>query len=310
MTEHIRAFSVPLCAAHPGPSDEQLARRMVEAEKIVRATMPFAASLNESQLIRGVESKEGFLWRTFSLSESPQLSLDFVSQGKRKKQIPSAAHRMHSELERLRAEAEGSIIRVGDLEKLATSLAHTDADHVLQALENLPDHDQALWQLAHMKRGKRISISFEDRGIGINMPMFPAYIAEDRLINIRFRVTSVNRKSANVTAIRPLEDEETGIAISRKKLSGVTQLKRVPSKLNDNPDNWFCLYGAEYRNHFVEATVRVALNMLDLSPSHLELVHIENLSQLVSLTTSIHARLAASSGDSSTENDGTSSVQQ
>ncbi|AXS79107.1 hypothetical protein [Dechloromonas sp. HYN0024] len=295
MTELIRAFSIPLCAADPGPSDEQFAKRVVEAEKIVQATMPFATSLNESQLIRGLESKDGFLWRTFSLSETPQLSLDFDTQRKRNKKTPSVAHRMHSEIEQLREEAELSIIRVGDLERLATSLSHADTEQARQALENLSDHDQALWKLVHSKQGKRISISFEDREIGITMPMFQAYVAEDHLRHIRFQVTSVNKKSAKVTAVHPLDEEKAGIAKGKKKPKGVTQLKRVGKKSSDDPDNWFCLYAAEYRDHPVEATVRVALNMQDLSPSHLELVRIENISQLVSLTTSLHARLTAPS---------------
>ena len=122
--------------------------------------------------------------------------------------------------------------------------------------------------------------------------MFPAYTSENYLRKIRFRVTSVNRKSAEVTALCALEQEETRIANSRIKLTGVNQLKRVPNQSNVDLDSWFCLYGAEYRNHPVEATVRVALRMFDLSPNHLELVSIENLSQLVSVTTSVQIRLA------------------
>jgi hypothetical protein len=233
--------------------------------------------------------------------ESQQLSLDFGAHTKRKKQTPSAAHRMHSEVERLREEAEGSIIRVGDLERLATSFSHADADQVRQVLESLSDHDQALWELVHSKRGKRIAISFEDREVGITMPMFPAYIAEDHLRHIRFQVTSVNKKSAKVTAVHAIGEEKTGIAKGKKKSKSVTQLKRVGKKSSDDPDNWFCLYAAEYSNHQVEATVRVALNILNLSPSHLELVSIENISQLASLTTRICARLAVPA-DTATEN--------
>ena len=283
MYEPSFAFAIPLAPAHPGLSDGQLKTRMNDAEAILRATMPFVASLQDSELVRGLATKDGYLLRTYSLVEHPQLHLDFLAHGGRRKQILSAPHRIHNELEKLKGEAETAIIRVGELEKLASSFSEIGTDQARSALDNLPEHDLALWHLANSKRGKRISISFEDTIIGISMPKFPVHIAEDRLRHIRFNVASINRNSAQIQAIKFLDIDEPGSAIIMKKPRANALLKRVPEKSNGGLDQWLSLYGAEYYNQPVAAAVRVALSMKKLSTEHFELVSIENLDKLTPL---------------------------
>lgn len=277
------AFTIQLAPSQPGLSDGKLEKRKNEAEAIVRATMPFAASLRDSELVRGLATKDGYLLRTFSLVEHPQLSLDFLAHGGKRKQTLSPAHRIHCELEKLKGEAEAAIIRVGELEKLAASFSEIGTDQARSALDNLPERDLALWRLANSKRGKRISISFEGTRIGISMPIFPVYIADDRLRRIRFKLASINRKSAQIQSVQFLDNDEPGLEIVRKKLGTVAFIKRPPNRPNIDRDQWLSLYGAEYCNQPVEASVRVALSMADLSPNHLELVSIENLDELTTL---------------------------
>jgi hypothetical protein len=55
---------------------------------------------------------------------------------------------------------------------------------------------------------------------------------------------------------------------------------------------WFLLYVAEYRNQLVEANVRMALNRLDFSASHLELIEILNVHELESQIAGISENLS------------------
>ena len=273
MTETIRAFSLPLGPAQPGLTDNQMKNRKAEAHRIVRAAMPSSAHLMNSVLQERIESDGRMLWLAFDLIETPQMELMLTGKPDSLKHgLKSALGCLYAELERLREEAELTVIRVGELAEFSARLGTLSTQELANAIDSLSERDLNLWRLINSRKGKRISIVFPSAGsIGISMPLFPMFIPEKQPREIQFNVVTPTREKAEIRLMRSVDETERGIAV---RLPRKIHLFRQSAHAKSRSDGWFLLYAAEYRGLPVKAKVRAALRMSDLSPSHLELLEI------------------------------------
>lgn len=279
MPERIFAFAVPLGPAHPGLIHEE--KRKQEARHIVRTMMPSTASLIGVGLEERIMSDGHLIWLAFDLVESPQLSLAWDRQRGKRTIQPAPLQRLIAELARLQEDTETTTIRLGELEQLAQAISHVSTSEAQSLLTTLSDEDRRLWQLAHSKRGSRISLTFENREFGSTLPLFPVHVSDTKHRRIRFQVTSPSRKAATITGVRLLDDDTENAGNDTDSVAALTRLLRSPGVLDG--DGWFGLYAAEYCNRHCDATVRVARRAEDYSPSHFELVQIDNLLALTEL---------------------------
>lgn len=279
MPERIFAFAVALGPAHPGLIHEE--KRKQEARQIVRALMPSTASLIGVGLEERIMSDGRLIWLGFDLVESPQLSLAWDRQRGKRTIQPAPVQRMIAELARLQEDTETTTIRLGELEQLAQAISHVSTSEAQSLLSTLSDDDRRLWQLAHSKRGSRISLTFDNREIGFTLPMFPVHVSDTKHRRIRFQVTSLNRKAATITNVHRLDNDAEDAGSAPESVTALTRLLRTPGV--SDVDGWFGLYAAEYCYRNCDATVRVARRAEDFSPSHFELVQIENLVELTEL---------------------------
>ena len=287
MPERIFAFAVPLGPAHPGLIHEE--KRKQEARQIVRAMVPSTASLIGVGLEERIMSDGHLIWLAFDLVESPQLSLAFNRQRGKRTIQPAPVQRLIAELARLQEDTETTTIRLGELEQLAQVISHVSTSEAQSLLSTLSEEDRRLWQLAHSKRGARVSVAFENRKIDFTLPLFPVYVSDTKHQRIRFHVTSLSRKVATVAGVRVLDDNTENAESDPTSVTALTRLLRSPGILDG--DGWFGLYAAEYCNRHCEATVRVARRAEDLSPSHFELVQIDNLSELTELQRQVFSKV-------------------
>lgn len=271
--ERIFAFAVPLGPAHPGLIHEE--KRKQDARQIVRAMIPSTASLIGAGLEERITSDGRLIWLAFDLVESPQLSLAFNRQRGKRTIQPAPVQRLIAELAKLQEDTETTTIRLGELEQLAQVISHVSSSEAQSLLSTLSEEERRLWQLAHSKRGARVSVAFENQKIEFTLPLFPVHVSDTKHWRIRFQVTSPSRKAATITGVRILDDETENAGSDIDSVAALTRLLRSPGVLNG--DGWFGLYAAEYCNRHCEATVRVARRAEDLSPSHFELVQIDNL---------------------------------
>ncbi len=280
MSEKFEAFSLPLGPEQPGLSDTQMQRRKEEVYRIIRATMPSSATLLRNGVLQErLAGGDGFFWLAFDLVESPQITFPFGDATKPHYKEKSMLGGLYAELSRLKDEAELNVIRVGTLAGVASRLVAMSDQERVGALDALSEQDRELWRLFFMRKRRSISISFPAGVVGVNMPLFPLHIAEERSRKIRFKVKAVNRRRAELIGVEELARE------SDSPSKGVPFPKRIellrPLGYDSNQGNgWFLLYSAEFRDVVVEAEVRMALLLSELSPSHLELIQIGNKDQL------------------------------
>ena len=280
MPEKLEAFCLPLGPEQPGLSDTQMHRRKEEVYRIIRATMPSSAALLRNGVLQErLAGGDGFLWLAFDLVESPQIILPFGEATKPRYKEKSILGSLYAELSRLKDEAEFNVIRVGALAGVASRLVAMSDQERVGALDALSEQDRELWRLFFMRKRRSISISFPTGIVDVNMPLFPLHIAEERSRKIRFKVKAVNRRRAELIAVEELTRE------SDNPSKGVPFPKRIELLRPLGYDSgqckgWFLLYSAEFRDVVVEAEVRMALLLSELSPSHLELIQIGNKDQL------------------------------
>jgi len=289
MSEKFEAFSLPLGPEQPGLSDTQMQRRKEEAYRIIRATMPSATTLLRNGVLQErLAGGEGFLWLSFDLVDTPQINLPFGEAKHPRYKVKSTLGGLYAELARLKDEAEFNVIRVGALAGVASRLVTMSDQERVEALDTLSEQDRELWRLFFMRRRKAISISFPSGVVGISMPLFPFHMAEERSRKIRFKVKAANRRCAELVAVEELtrssEFPSKEVPIPKR-----IEMLRPLGNERDRGCGWFLLYAAEFRDALVEAEVRMALLLADLSPSHLELIHIDNHEKLKTMVPEIVA---------------------
>jgi len=290
MSEIIEAFSLPLGPEQPGLSDTQMQRRKEGVYRIIRATMPSAETLIRNGMLQErLAGGGGFLWLVFDLVESSQISLPFGESKQRRYKAKSILGNLYAELARLKDEAEFNVVRVGELSGFASRLVTMSDQERVGALDTLSDQDRDLWRLVCTRKRRSISIAFPSGVIGISMPLFPSHIAEERSRKIKFKVKAANRRRAELVAVeevtRASDSPSKGVSFPKR-----IELIRPLGNDGDQRNGWFLLYAAEFRDVVVEAEVRVALLLSDLSPSHLELIQIGNQDQLTAIVQEIVAR--------------------
>lgn len=278
MADSIHVFSLPLGPAQPGLNDRQITVRRNKVLSIVRATMPSTQYLANCILQERIVSDQGLLWLAFDLVETPQMQLLASGPQRGRKGLASALNGLYGELARLREEAEATVIRVGELTEFASRLQTMGGVELNSAIKDLSEQDWELWHLIHARKGKRVSIAFPTGNIGITMPLFPTHIPEKFPRKIRFRVKSPARFKAKIEFLDETAESADTCAV---KWPRTIDMLRPLGNIRAERDAWFHLYVAEFRDLILEATVRVALNLSDLSASHLELIELVRTPDLV-----------------------------
>ncbi|TYC55209.1 hypothetical protein ETQ85_14400 [Zoogloea oleivorans] len=290
MSEKIEAFSLPLGPEKPGLSDTQMQRRKEGVYRVIRATMPSAATLLRSGVLQErLAGGEGFFWLSFDLVETPQITLPFGEATQPRYKEKSILGNLCAELARLKDEAEFNVIRVGTLAGVALRLVTMSDQERVGALDALSEQDRELWRLFFIRRRRSISITFPSGVIDISTPLFPLHVAEERFRKIRFKVKAVNRRRAELIIVEELTkatDNPSKLVPFPKRI----ELLRPLGADCDQGDGWFLLYAAEFRDVVVEAEVRMALLLSELSPSHLELIQIGNKDELIVMAQAIVSR--------------------
>lgn len=295
MSKSMNAFRIPLGpASEPGLSSIQLEKRTREAQQMIHAMMPSCRFLTNGVLQERLTSENGLFWLSFDLEESPQMPLFNAGPHPTGKRITSTLANLYTELLRLREEAESSVIRVGELAMLAAELDMLPTHESHAALGELSTGDLQLWRLIHRRNGEVLAIEFEDGSVNLPLPTLGTHLSEGRVRTIRFHVQHPGKRQAKLTRIKEISDGTNGAERS-PSCPRTMKLLRSPETDVVRREAWFLLYVAEYRNLIVEANVRMALNRLDFSASHLELIEILNVHELESQIASITENLAPSS---------------
>lgn len=280
MSKSMNAFRIPLGpASEPGLSSIQLEKRTREAQQMIHAIMPSSRFLTNGVLQERLTSENGLFWLCFDLEESRQMPLFNAGPHPTGRRITSTLVNLYTELLRLREEAESSVIRVGELAMLAAELDMLPTDESHTALGELSTDDIQLWRLIHRRNGDVLAIEFEDGSVNLTLPTLGNHLSEGRVRTIRFHVQHPGKRQAKITGIKECSDG-TAIAERSPSCPRTMTLLRSPETDAMRREAWFLLYVAEYRNQLVEANVRMALNRLDFSASHLELVDILNIQEL------------------------------
>lgn len=292
MSKSMNAFRIPLGpASEPGLSSIQLEKRTREAQQMIHAVMPSSRFLTNGVLQERLTSENGLFWLCFDLEESPQMPLFNAGPHPAGKRITSTLANLYTELLRLREEAESSVIRVGELAMLATELDLLPPDESHMALGELSTDDLQLWRLIHRRNGDVLAIEFDDGSVNLPLPTLGSHLSEGRIRTIRFHVQHPGKRQAKLTGIKEISDGTAG-TVRSQSCPRTMKLLRSPETDAMPREAWFLLYVAEYRNQLVEANVRMALNRLDFSASHLELIEILNVHDLKSQIAGITDNLA------------------
>ena len=277
MAEAIHVFSIPLGSAKQGLTNRQISLRKNKARAIVHATMPSSKYLTNSLLRERIISEGGLLWLAFDLVETRQIHLLSSDPRRGREWLASTLNSLHRDLERLKDEAENTVIHVGELTELVSRLSTMAGNELADTIEDLSEQNWALWKLIHARKGHLISIEFSTGGVGITMPLFPAHIAEKHHRHVRVRVKSVTKKYAVMEFLGETEiSSHTNISECPKTIKLIRPMGTSPIERNA----WFLLYVAEFHNLVIEATVRMVLKLSDFSSDHFELVKLENASEL------------------------------
>jgi len=294
MSKSMNAFRIPLGPAiEPGLSSIQLEKRTREAQQMIHAIMPSCRFLTNGVLQERLTSENGLFWLSFDLEESPQMPLFNAGPHPTGKRITSTLANLYTELLRLREEAVSSVIRVGELAMLAAELDMLPTHESHAALGELSTGDLQLWRLIHRRNGDVLAIEFEDGLVNLPLPILGTHLSEGRVRTIRFHVQHPGKRQAKLTRIKEISDGTIGAERS-PSCPRTMKLLRSPEIDVVRREAWFLLYVAEYRNLIVEANVRMALNRLDFSASHLELIEILNVHELESQIAGITENLAPS----------------
>lgn len=283
MPHSINAFKVPLGpAGEPGLTNEQLEERHREVLKLVHAAMPSSRLLTGTLLKERIISENGLFYQAFDLVESQQMPLFDSADSRTGRRIATSISALYAELARLKDEASNAVIRIGELTLFAAELQSQPTDESRAMLDELSPEDLKLWRLTHSRKGKHLSIEFDDGNVILPLPRLQEHIAETSVRKIRFRVKQIQRKSAILSEIKDalvsVSDAASTGAVD--KYPKALKLMRPSDSLLDSHDAWFLLYLAEYKGLPVEATVRMALKAVNLKPSHMELVDISNARKL------------------------------
>jgi hypothetical protein len=281
MPNSINAFKVPLGpAGEPGLTNEQLKERHREVLKLVHAAMPSSRLLTGTLLKERIISENGLFYQAFDLVESRQMPLFDSADSRTGRRIATSISALYAELARLRDEASNAVIRIGELTLFAAELQSQPTDESRAMLDELSPEDLKLWRLTHSRKGKHLSIEFDDGNVILPLPRLQEHIAETSVRKIRFRVKQIQQKSAILSEIKDALVSDAASTVAADKYPKALKLLRPSDSLLDSHDGWFLLYLAEYKGLPVEATVRMALKAVNLKPSHMELVDISNARKL------------------------------
>ena len=266
-------------SGEPGMTDRQLKLRRHEIYQEIHAVMPSIRLLGQDQLTDRLVNDGQFFYLNFDLRESFQMSLFEQQRLPDGKRVAAVLSTLHGILDRLREEASNSVIRVGKLAMLSAEIGSRSDTHAREELAALSAPDLDLWHLMHRRAGKSVSIDFGDGDDKPPLPTLGLHVPEHQTRRISFRVTKISKMSAILSGIKDIGGSgspgEPGSNCPPR-----LRLRRPSDFSLAHPDTWFLLYLAEYRNLPVEATVRLALRRVDLSPSHLELIEISNADAL------------------------------
>lgn len=187
MSKSMNAFRIPLGpAVEPGLNTNQLDMRTREALKMIHAIMPSTRVLTSGVLQKRLISEGGLFWLAFDLEESPQMPLFNAGPHPTGKRITSTLANLHSELLRLREEAEATVVRVGELASLAAELDSLPIDESRSALGELSPDELLLWKLIHRRNGEPLAIEFEDGLVNLPLPTLGTHLPEGHVRTIHF----------------------------------------------------------------------------------------------------------------------------
>ncbi len=289
MFESIPAFSIVLGSDGAKFSREEEEKRKQVIREEIKVLIPASKHLLHSALKEYVVAEGGKIVLTYDLVESPQLNIEFdVTDTSNAKQIPPIVVRLVDDLHRLRDSAEFTQIRLLELAQLSTALVAGGTDNRGNSMEKLSEEDKDLWVLMHSKSGNVRRISFLDRDVYFQIPLFPAFVPEEFTRRIHALVTSISPNKAALKSVVEVGDTNSNVNSNRPSIrKNSIDIHRPIDKTKDY--FWPLLFAAMDYRIPVEADVRVALHIGSLAPGYLELHDLVNAEQLKIKFDSLHS---------------------
>lgn len=277
--EVMHAFRIALAPARDGLTDSQLSDRRRKARSLATANMPSLYTSPAFCVKERLLSDDGHFWLAFDLEVSPQLTLELRQPGKRLSSAATDFIRLSTELSGLKTEALGFSIRVGEMAQMSAVLSRL-GDSADELVGQVLNEEGVTWKVAHEHAGKEVSIDFDGHMVTTQLPLIPFHMLETGTRQITCYVESIDQGGMRLTRVNELEGHGA-IPPRAVAMPHRIQLHQPYHGTQTAVRDYFLLYIAHRNRLRVSMQVRLALRQHDMTPSHLQLLEIEDRSRLV-----------------------------